>query len=69
MFELNRLYGWTKFIIVVPSVAIREGVYKSLQNTEQHFFEQYGKAIRYFIYDSDRRTTWTPIRRMTGSTP
>lgn len=54
MFELNRLYGWTKFIIVVPSVAIREGVYKSLQNTEQHFFEQYGKAIRYFIYDSDR---------------
>lgn len=54
MFELNRLYGWTKFIIVVPSVAIREGVFKSLQNTEQHFFEQYGKAIRYFIYDSDR---------------
>lgn len=43
MFELNRLYGWTKFIIVVPSVAIREGVYKSLQNTEQHFFEQYGR--------------------------
>lgn len=53
MFELNRLYGWTKFIIVVPSVAIREGVHKSLQNTEQHFFDQYGKAIRYFIYDSD----------------
>lgn len=37
MLELNRLYGWTKFIIVVPSVAIREGVYKSLENTEQHF--------------------------------
>lgn len=54
MFELNRLYGWSKFIIVVPSVAIREGVFKSLQNTEQHFFEQYGKSIRYFIYDSDR---------------
>lgn len=54
MFELNRRYGWCKFIVVVPSVAIREGVFKSLQNTEQHFFEQYGKAIRYFIYDSDR---------------
>ena len=52
--ELNRLYGWTKFIVVVPSIAIREGVYKSLKNTEQHFFEQYGKAIRYFIYDSSR---------------
>ena len=52
--ELNRLYGWTKFIVVVPSVAIREGVYKSLKNTEQHFFEQYGKAIRYFVYDSSR---------------
>lgn len=54
MFELNKLYGWSKFIIVVPSIAIREGVYKSLKNTEQHFFEQYGKAIRYFIYDSKR---------------
>ncbi|MBK5211161.1 MAG: DEAD/DEAH box helicase family protein [Coriobacteriia bacterium] len=54
MFELNRLYGWTKFIIVVPSVAIREGVFKSLQNTEQHFFEQYNKSIKYFIYSSNR---------------
>lgn len=54
MLELNRLYGWSKFIVVVPSIAIREGVYKSLKNTEQHFFEQYGKAIRYFIYDSKR---------------
>ncbi len=54
MLELNRLYGWSKFVVVVPSVAIREGVYKSLQGTEQHFFEQYGKAIRYFIYDSSR---------------
>src|SRR5690606_7306503 len=54
IYELNRLYGWTKFIVVVPSIAIREGVYKSLQNTEQHFFEQYGKGIKYFIYDSHR---------------
>ena len=56
MFELNRRYGWCKFIVVVPSVAIREGTYKSLQNTEQHFFEQYGRRIKYFIYDSDRLT-------------
>lgn len=54
MFELNRLYGWSKFIVVVPSVAIREGVFKSFQATEQHFFEQYDKTIRYFIYDSSR---------------
>lgn len=54
MYELNRLYGWTKFIVVVPSIAIREGVYKSLQSTDQHFFEQYGKSIKYFIYDSHR---------------
>jgi type III restriction enzyme len=54
MFELNKLYGWTKFIVVVPSIAIREGVYKSLQTTEQHFFEQYGKSIKYFVYNSDR---------------
>lgn len=54
MFELNRRYGWTKFIVVVPSVAIREGVCQSLRSTEQHFFEQYGKAIRFFMYDSDR---------------
>ena len=54
MFELNRRYGWSKFIVVVPSVAIREGVFKSMQNTEQHFFEQYGKSIRSFIYNSDR---------------
>ena len=52
MYELNRYYGWTKFIVVVPSVAIREGVYKSFQVTEDHFVEEYGKKIRYFIYNS-----------------
>ena len=56
MFELNRLYGWCKFIIVVPSVAIREGVAKSLENTQEHFFSQYHKKIRFFIYDSDNLT-------------
>lgn len=56
MFELNRLYGWCKFIVVVPSVAIREGVAKSLENTQEHFFSQYHKKIRFFIYDSDNLT-------------
>lgn len=52
MYELNKRYGFTKFIVVVPSVAIREGVYKSFQLTEDHFAEEYGKKIRYFIYNS-----------------
>ncbi len=52
IFELNKRYGWSKFIIVVPSVAIREGVKKSFEQTEEHFFEHYGKKARYFIYNS-----------------
>jgi type III restriction enzyme len=52
MYELNKRYGWSKFIVVVPSVAIREGVYKSFQITEEHFADEYGKKIRYFIYNS-----------------
>ena len=56
MYELNRHYGWTKFIVIVPSVAIREGVYKSFQVTEDHFVEEYGKKIRYFIYNSKQLT-------------
>ena len=52
MFELNKHYGWTKFIVVVPSIAIREGVKKSFDITVDHFMEQYGKKARYFIYDS-----------------
>lgn len=52
MYELNQKYGWSKFIIVVPSIAIREGVKKSLEMTEDHFMEQFNKKIRYFIYDS-----------------
>lgn len=51
-FELNKRYGWSKFIIVVPSIAIREGVYKSLQITADHFLESYGKKARFFIYNS-----------------
>jgi type III restriction enzyme len=56
MYELNKRYGWSKFIVVVPSVAIREGVYKSFQVTEEHFAEDYGKKIRYFIYNSKHLT-------------
>lgn len=54
MYELNKHYGWSKFIVVVPSIAIREGVYKSFQVTQDHFAEEYGKKIRFFIYDSSR---------------
>ena len=56
MFELNKLYGWSKFIVVVPSIAIREGVKKSFEITEDHFMEEYGKKARYFIYNSDNLT-------------
>ena len=56
MFELNKRYGWTKFIVVVPSIAIREGVKKSFEITEDHFMEEYGKKARYFIYNSDNLT-------------
>ena len=54
MYELNRAYGWSKFIVVVPSIAIREGVYKSFESTQDHFAENYGKKIRFFIYNSAR---------------
>ena len=54
IFEMNKRYGWSKFIIMVPSIAIREGVYKSLQITAEHFTESYGKKARFFIYNSKR---------------
>ena len=56
MYELNKHYGWSKFIVVVPSVAIREGVYKSFQVTQEHFAEEYGKKVRFFIYNSAQLT-------------
>lgn len=52
MFELNKQYGWSKFIVVVPSIAIREGVRKSFETTQEHFMEYYGKKARFFVYDS-----------------
>ena len=56
MYELNRRYGWIKFIVVVPSIAVREGVYQSFQMTQEHFAEEYGRKIRFFIYDSKKLT-------------
>lgn len=54
MYELKKRYGWCKFIVVVPSIAIREGVYKSFQTTAEHFAEDYGEKIRFFIYNSSK---------------
>ena len=52
MFEMNKQFGWSKFIVVVPSIAIREGVSKSFEVMAEHFLEQYGKRARPFIYNS-----------------
>lgn len=54
MYELNKHYGWSKFIVIVPSIAIREGVYKTFQITQDHFQELYGHRIAPFIYNSSR---------------
>lgn len=62
MFELNKLYGWNKFIIMVPSIAIREGVMKSLQITADHFQADYGKKLRYFIYNTQNKSNLTNIK-------
>lgn len=52
MYELNARYGWSKFVIVVPSIAIREGVFKSFESMAEHFAGEYGKRMQYFIYNS-----------------
>ncbi len=54
MYQLHKKYGWSKFIVIVPSIAIREGVYKSFQVTQDHFQELYGHKINPFIYNSSR---------------
>lgn len=54
MYELHKQYGWSKFIVIVPSIAIREGVHKSFQITQEHFQEIYGHKINPFIYNSSR---------------
>ncbi len=54
MYELHRQYGWSKFIIIVPSIEIREGVFSSFELTQSHFQELYGQKISPFIYNSSR---------------
>ena len=61
MYELNKAYGWSKFIVMTPSIAIREGVLKSFQITEEHFQEIYGKKIRYFVYNSNTSSNLSNI--------
>ena len=66
MFALNEKYGWSKFIVIVPNIAIREGVYKSIQTTESYFMEEYGKKIRAFIYDSSDLTKVDDFAKNSG---
>ena len=56
IFELNKLYGFSKFIVMVPSIAIREGVKKSFEQTQEHFMSIYGKKARFFVYNSANLT-------------
>lgn len=67
MYELNKHYGWNKFIIVVPSIAIREGVHKSLDITAEHFQAEYKKKIRYFIYDTKNSSNLVNISSFPSS--
>ena len=58
IFELNKRYGWSKFVVVVPSIAIREGALKSFAMLERHFFDEYGKKAHYFVYDLSLIHIW-----------
>lgn len=66
MFELNRRYGWSKFIVVVPSIAIREGVKKTFEMTRDHFNAQYGKVAVAFVYDSSNLQILDDFSRRSG---
>ncbi len=67
IFELNQKYGWNKFIIMVPSIAIREWVYKSLQMTADHFFQLYWKKIRFFVYDTKNKSNLINIKNFANT--
>ena len=55
IFELNKRFGFTKFVIVVPSIAIKEGVNKTIEMTREHFRQLYaGTTCNSFLYDSSR---------------
>ncbi len=62
MFELNKRYGWSKYIVVVPSIAIREGVKKSFEITAEHFMEQYGKLFGGRIPKNEAISVKTGVR-------
>jgi len=62
IFELNKKYGWSKFIIMVPSIAIREGVLASIDDTREHFKQMYEKDLNYFVYDSQNSNNIANIR-------
>ncbi|MDD4082869.1 MAG: DEAD/DEAH box helicase family protein [Sphaerochaetaceae bacterium] len=66
IYEMHKRYGWAKFVVVVPSIAIREGVYKSFQIMEDHFSTLYGKRIKYFIFDSQKVSELESFARNTG---
>ena len=66
MFELNKRYGWSKFIVVVPSIAIREGVRKTFEITQNHFMEHYQKKARFFVYDSSNLQMLDDFSRRSG---
>lgn len=63
MYELNKAYGWSKFIVMTPSIAIREGVKKSFQITENHFQEMYGKKVDFFVYNSNDSSYLADIKK------
>ena len=66
MFELNKRYGWSKFIVAVPSIAIREGVKKTFEITQNHFMEHYQKKARFFVYDSSNLQMLDDFSRRSG---
>jgi type III restriction enzyme len=68
MFELHKAYGWSKFIVVVPSIAIREGVKKSFEMLEDHFMQLYGLKARHFVYNSATCISSTSFLRTAVST-
>ncbi len=57
IFEMNKLYGWSKYIVVVPSIAIREGVKKSFEMTQEHFMEHYGKKGKILLFTNSKNLT------------
>lgn len=67
IFELSKQYGWNKFIIVVPSIPIREGVHKSLQITAEHFSEIFGQKIQFHIYDNQNKSNLNNIKHFAES--